>query len=47
MLGCTYRRWILYIGNNFSNVTLHLAILTLNVFTDHTHAISVNTVLTL
>ena len=45
MLGCSYRHWILYIGNNFSSVTLRLAKLTLNVFTDHTQAISFNTVL--
>ena len=45
MLGCAYRHWVLYKENNLVNVTLHLAKLTLNVFTDHTHAISVNTVL--
>jgi len=47
MLSCKYRHWILYTGNNFSNVTLDLAKLILNVFTDHTHAINVNIVLPL
>ena len=47
MLGCIFRHWILYIGNNLSNITLHLAKLKHYVFTDHTHAVNVNTVTTL
>ena len=47
MLGCIFRHWILYIGNNLSNITLHLAKLKDYVFTDHTYAVNFNTVTTL
>jgi len=47
MLGCTFRHWILYIGNNLSNINLHLAKLKHYFFTDHTRAVNVNTVKTL
>ena len=47
MLGCIFRHWFLYKGNNLTNITLRLAKLIHYVFTDHTHAVNVNTVTTL